>query len=254
MHMRTRALVAAGGAAAIVGLAAGPAAAHVSPDKREVPAGAFTDVSLTVGHGCGTSPTTRMEIQIPESIANVTPAVVPGWDVEVTTEPLDEPIEGSHGEQITEREAVVTYTAQPGNELPDGFRLSFTIGFQAPDTPGETLFFKTVQVCAEGETAWIEEWTGEGEEPENPAPAVLVTEGTGGGHGGGDTGDADGEAADGTGTTGAEAGDEGEQAAQPASSEDGDDGGSDGLAIAGLVAGVLGLLAGGAALLRGRRA
>ena len=33
------------------------------------------------------------------------------------------------------------------------------IGFQAPETAGETLYFKTIQTCIEGETAWIEEWT-----------------------------------------------------------------------------------------------
>ena len=60
---------------------------------------------------------------------------------------------------------------------------TFTLGFQAPDTPGEYLFFKTIQTCAVGETAWIEEYTGEGEEPEHPAPAVLVTEAGEDGHG-----------------------------------------------------------------------
>src|SRR3546814_7543301 len=115
-----------------------------------------------------------MAIQIPESIPNVTPAIVAGWDVAIETVPLDEPLEGSQGSQITEREAVVTYTAQPGQELADGFRQSCTIGFQAPDAPGELLFFKTIQTCVEGETAWIEEYTGEGEEPETPAPLVRV--------------------------------------------------------------------------------
>ena len=159
---------------------AAPASAHVSPTPSEVPAGGFTAVGLTVGHGCEESPTTSVQIQVPESILNVTPAIVPGWDVEVATEPLDEPVEGSHGEQITERESMVTYTAQPGNELPDGFRQTYTIGFQAPDAEGEYLFFKTIQICAEGQTEWIEEYTGEGEEPEHPSPAVLVTAAQGG--------------------------------------------------------------------------
>lgn len=257
----TRTAIAAGLGLGLGVLLAGaaPVAAHVSPSPREVPAGGFTAVGLTVGHGCESSPTVRLDIQVPESILNVTPAIVPGWDVEVATEPLDEPVEGSHGEQITERESVVTYTAQPGNELPDGFRQTFTIGFQAPDTPGAYLFFKTIQVCEEGQTEWIAEYTGEGEEPEEPAPAVLVTEAQGGGHGGGepaDDGDGEEPADDGDTATGtdAPAGDDDEtaggEAAGAADDGDDDDGSSNGLAIAGLVAGLAGLAAGGAALAR----
>jgi uncharacterized protein YcnI len=153
-------------------LAAGPAGAHVSPDKREVPAGGFTSVTLSVGHGCDGSPTTELAIQVPESVLDVTPQVHPGWDVAVEIEVLPEPVAGPHGEEITERDAVVTYTAQVGNELLEGFRDTFTLGFQAPDTPGETLYFNTIQTCVEGETAWIEE----DPEAEAPAPQLLVAE------------------------------------------------------------------------------
>lgn len=129
-----RAVAIAGAGIALAALAA-PAGAHVSPDKKEVPAGGFTSVALTVGHGCEVSPTRQVVVQVPEGINNVTPAIVPGWDVAVASEALPEPIEGSHGEEITERESEVTFTAAPGSELPDGFRQSFTLGFQAPEAP-----------------------------------------------------------------------------------------------------------------------
>jgi periplasmic copper chaperone A len=222
----------------------------VSPSPSEVPAGGFTAVGLTVGHGCDGSPVTRLEIQVPESLLNVTPAIVPGWDAEVTTEPLDEPVEGSHGEEVTERESLVTYTAQAGSELPDGFRQTFTLGFQAPDTPGEYLFFKTIQVCEEGQIDWIEEYTGEGEEPENPSPAVLVTESEGGGHGGGsDEEPADDETTETTEAPDSGSGEESAAAPDPALPEDDDDT-SNGLAIVALVAGLAGLGLGGAAFAR----
>jgi uncharacterized protein YcnI len=224
-----------------------PASAHVSADKSEVPAGGFTAVTLTVPHGCEASPTTSIEIEVPELILNVTPSIVAGWDVEVSTEPLDEPVEGSHGEQVTERESVVTYTAQAGNELPDGFRQSFTLGFQAPDAEGEYLFFKTIQNCVEGQTAWIEEYTGEGEEPEAPAPVVQVVAAEGDGHGGGSDDEADDETTETTETDGAS---EGESAAGDTGSTSDDDGSSNGLAVAGLVAGLGGLALGGAAFAR----
>ena len=225
---------------------AAPASAHVSPTPSEVPAGGFTAVGLTVGHGCEESPTTSVQIQVPETILNVTPAIVPGWDVEVATEPLDEPVEGSHGEQITERESMVTYTAQAGNELPDGFRQTYTIGFQAPDAEGEYLFFKTIQICAEGQTEWIEEYTGEGEEPEHPSPAVLVTAAQGG-HGAEEPEDE--EETTETTEAPAEGADEEAAAGDTASSSD-DDSSSNGLAVAGLIAGLGGLALGGIALSR----
>jgi periplasmic copper chaperone A len=237
-----RGLAALGGAVTGAVLLAAPVSAHVSPDKSEVPAGGFTDVALTVGHGCEASPTRQVSIQVPDLINNVTPGVLPGWDIEVVNEALAEPIEGSHGEEITERETEVIYTAQAGSELADGFRQSFTLGFQAPDAPGEHLFFKTIQTCVEGETAWIEEYTGEGEEPDHPSPVVLVTESTSEGHGASEEAtdeEEDAELAD------------AEEAA--ATSDDEDDDSSTGLALAALVVGALGLLAGGTALVRSRR-
>ena len=229
------------GVAAVL-FTAGPAAAHVTPDKTEVPARAFTAVTLTVPHGCEASPTRQLIVQVPEGINDVTPAVLPGWDVTVTTEPLPEPIEDAHGNQLTERESEVTFTAQAGNELPDGFRQGYTLGFQAPETPGEYLFFKTIQVCNEGQTEWIEEYTGEGEEPEHPSPVIEVTAAEEGGHG-----DATEEA------TGDEEATSVETETAAAVDESDDDDSSQGIAIAGLVAGILGLLAGGAALITARK-
>jgi uncharacterized protein YcnI len=230
------AAAACGVGVALVLVSAGPAGAHVTPDKDEVPAGSYNEVTLTVPHGCEESPTRSIAVEIPEGLQSVTPMIHPGWEIEVATEPLDEPIESEGDEEITERTSMVTFTAESGNELPDGFRDAFTIGFKAPETPGEWLFFKTVQTCVEGETAWIEEYTGEGEEPEHPSPAVLLTE------------PEEEEAADAPETQAAAA--DGETAAAD-SDDDGDS--STGIAIAGLVVGLLGLAAGGIALLQARR-
>lgn len=231
-------------------LGAGPASAHVSADKSEVPAGGFTAVTLTVPHGCEASPTRQLVIQVPEGIDDVTPEVVPGWDIAIDTEPLAEPVEDSDGEQTTERESAITFTARAGSELPDGFRQDFTLGFQAPDTPGEYLFFKTIQVCDEGQTEWIEEYTGEGEEPEHPAPAVEVVAAEGDEHGGGDTEDAEhaDEADDADESTSVES----ETVAD--TTDDSDDGSTQGIAIAALALGVVGLATGGTALAKARKA
>jgi periplasmic copper chaperone A len=229
------AVVVCGVAATAVVMSAGPAGAHVTPDKDEVAAGSYSSVTLTVPHGCEESPTRAIAIEIPEGLQSVTPMIHPGWEIEVSTEPLDEPIESEGGEEITERTSMVTFTAESGNELPDGFRDAFTLGFKAPDTAGEWLFFKTVQTCTEGETAWIEEYTGEGEEPEHPAPAMLLTDA--------ET-EEDAAAAE-------PAADGGETAAADTSDDDSDS--SAGIAVAGLIFGLLGLATGGVALLKARK-
>jgi uncharacterized protein YcnI len=243
MNRRQLTLGLAAGATLSLAVAA-PAWAHVSIAEQEAEAGAFTLLTFGVPHGCEGSPTTRVRIQMPESIPQVTPTVNPGWDVEKMMAALDEPIEAGHGEQITERVSEVVYTAK--TPLPDGFRDALVLSLQVPeDAAGTTLYFPTVQECEQGETAWIELPADgqDGEELEAPAPSIAVVAAA----------PADGdEAANGT----EAAADAQEAAVETATSDDGDDdgdGAATGLAIAALVAGVAGLAVGGVALARSRR-
>lgn len=222
-----------------------PAGAHVTVDKSEVPAGGYTQVTLTVPHGCEESPTRQIAVEIPEGILNAAPQVLAGWDVETTMSTLDEPVESAHGEAQTERVSEITWTAQAGNELDPHFRQVFSIGFKAPETADGPLYFPVLQRCVEGEEAWIQETVEGEEEPEKPAPFVVLGAAQGG-HGSSDDTASDDATADDAG------GDEEAAGATPVANESGsdDDGGSNGLAIAGLIAGLLGLGAGGTALLR----
>lgn len=243
--------IARGAAAAVttalaLALSTATAAAHIGTSEDEVAAGSTTALGLSVGHGCEDSPTTSVAFQIPDGVNNAQPFAHPGWTVESETETLSPPVTTSHGEEVTERVAVITFTAAAGNALPHDVRDTFTINFTAPDTPGETLWFKTIQSCETGENAWIEEWDGEGEEPEKLAPSVVVGEpAAAGGH--------DEETTE---TTEAshdeEATDTTEVAGTPAS-DDGDSDDGNGLGIAALVVGGLGLATGGTALARSRK-
>ena len=204
-----------------------PAAAHVTANPGEAPAGGYFRTALRVPHGCEGSPTTGITIQVPEEILSVTPTRNPLYDVEKSRVQLDEPIEDSHGNSVTERVGEVTYTAD--TPLPDGERDAFELSLQLPDAAGETLEFPVVQQCEKGETAWVET-PAEGQDPEElerPAPSVTITESTGEEH---DTA-TEPEATDDT--------------------EDSDDG--NGLAIAGLVVGAVGVIVGGTALARTRK-
>ena len=205
-----------------------PASAHVSASVTDASAGAFTVLTLSVPHGCEDSPTTRIEVQVPDSVFSVTPTRNPLYDLEATIEQLDEPVTDAHGNEITERTSTIVYTAR--TPLPDGQRDTFELSFQVPDAEGEVLAFPTIQTCEKGETAWTQVPSdGQDEdELENPAPSFTITPASGGGH------HADEE----EGTTD-----------EP---DDEDTDGSSALGWVGLAAGLLGLAAGGLALARTR--
>ena len=164
----------AGGVAVAVALSTS-ASAHVSIQEDQVAAGSSTIVTLAFAHGCEGSPTTAIRIQMPESIPTVNPTLNANWDVEKVTETLDAPIEGAHGEQITERVSEIIYTARTPVE--DGFRDTFELSMTFPeDAVGQTIFFPVIQTCEAGESPWIE-IPAEGQDPEeleSPAPGVEV--------------------------------------------------------------------------------
>ena len=214
-----------------------PASAHVSASVTDASAGAFTVLTLSVPHGCEDSPTTRIEVQVPDSVFSVTPTRNPLYDLEATSEQLDEPVTDAHGNEITERTSTIVYTAR--TPLPDGQRDTFELSFQVPDAEGEVLAFPTIQTCEKGETAWTEV-PAEGQDPhelESPAPSFEVLPASGGD-------DHDGDEAD-----DADASEE-PHAVEATDTEDGDSA----LGWIGLAAGVLGLAAGGLALTRTRAA
>ncbi|TGN64594.1 DUF1775 domain-containing protein [Nocardioides eburneiflavus] len=218
--------------AAIALSLAAPAAAHVTATPSTAAAGAYTVVTFSVGHGCEGSPTTSIEIQVPESVLAVTPTRNPYYEVEKTMVDLDEPVADAHGNEVTERVGSIVYTAD--TPLPEGQRDTFELSFQLPDAEGEMLTFPTVQTCQEGETGWVEV-PAEGQdadELDNPAPGFEILPAAGDdAHGAGDQSSDD-------------AGDPAE-AGTP-------DAGSSALGWAGLLAGLLGLAAGGVALARTR--
>lgn len=168
----------------IVFATAGAASAHVGIVEDEVEAGSTALITFEFSHGCDDSPTTEIRIQMPESIPTVAPTINANWTVSKTMETLDAPIEGSHGEQITERVSEVIYTAK--SPVESGYRDVFVLSVPIPeDAAGTTIFFPTIQTCEAGETAWIE-IPAEGQDHddlESPAPGVVVVDGTGDEHG-----------------------------------------------------------------------
>jgi uncharacterized protein YcnI len=257
-------------AMACLALLAAPAAAHVTANPSQGPSGSYFFTEFSVGHGCDGSPTTAVSVQIPPGVVSVTPEVEPGWEIETVTGPYDEPVE-LHGEEITEGVVEVTWTGGP---LPDERLTRFGLSMKLPEgDPGETLYFPVVQQCSDGETRWIQIPEEGGEEPDEPAPGIVLTAASGG-HGD-EAADADGEdsadaePAANAGAAGDEAAADAGAADDPAATETGAgaaDGaalvsaaepvreGTDPLAVVALVVGALALVLGAVALMTRRRA
>ncbi len=166
---------------------AAPLAAHAhvtaTPDTAPTAtAGGYGTLTFAFSHGCDGSPTTALEITIPEGMSSVSPTIAPGWDIDVQRDGEDGPV------------SLVTYTAQ--EPVADGLRATAVLGVQyAEDTAGETLAFPINQVCEVGNTDWAE-IAEDGVDPHSldaPAPTVTVGEATSDEHG---TGTSDSEHSD----------------------------------------------------------
>lgn len=243
-------LVAAAGVTAGLLALADPASAHVTVNPGDATVGERARVDFRVPNESDTESTTEVAVHFPEEtpISSVSVGQVPGWSAEVTYRELDEPIEGGHGEQITEVVEVVTWTADgDGAAIQEGEFLEFPVGL-GPLPEAEQLFFPTLQTYSDGETVrWIDEPVEGGAEPETPAPMLaLAAAGEGEADGNVPAGETDGSEA---GETPAE-----EEPAAAASDSGSDSGAGVWLGLAGLVAGLGGLALGGVAFARTRQA
>ncbi|WP_432745772.1 YcnI family protein [Streptomyces sp. JH002] len=161
---------------------AGTAQAHVSVDPGEAGQGGYSVVNFKVPNERADASTVRLEIHLDPAypLSSVMPQPVPGWDVEIETAPLDEPLD-HHGSQITEAPSVITWS---GGEIAPGTFQQFPVSLGP--LPGDTdqLVFKAIQTYDSDEVVrWIEEPAADGTEPEYPAAVLRLTPATDGGHG-----------------------------------------------------------------------
>jgi uncharacterized protein YcnI len=133
---------------------ASPALAHIDPDPTEAQAGSTLSVAFTVEHGCDGSPTIQLDMRLPDGVTGASTDPIPGWEGSIDAE-------------------VVTFVGGP---LPDDEEGTFSVTMTLPPTPDTTIYFPFVQRCEVGEIRWIAIPTGDsGAEPEEPAPAMLLT-------------------------------------------------------------------------------
>jgi periplasmic copper chaperone A len=210
-------LLTLGATAAGVLAVASPAAAHVTVNPDEAPQGGYTRVAFRVPTESDTASTTKVEVNLPADapITSVSTQPVPGWTVAMERD----------GKTITK----ITWTAGAGAAIKPGQFQEFPVSLGPLPTNVDRLVFKTLQTYSDGTVArWIEEPPAPGgAEPESPAPVLTLTKQP--------------EV-----TTTAPA--------APPVVKDGDSGLGPWLGALGLAAGLGGLVLGGLAFLRTRRA
>jgi uncharacterized protein YcnI len=150
------AIVPASTASALAGLLlcalAAPARSHATLNERQVsPGRAF--LTVRISHACDGSPTVSLRTKIPEGVTRVYPFYIPGWTITTKMRKLPAPIKGEGGVVLTETVDEITWTGGP---IPDGLFAEFRFKAEIPDSPGTTLYFRTIQSCQKGEYRWVE--------------------------------------------------------------------------------------------------
>ncbi|MBQ1018024.1 YcnI family protein [Micromonospora sp. D93] len=219
-------------ATAVLGFA-GPASAHVTVNPKEATQGGYARVAFRVPNESDTASTTKLEVVLPENapVGSVSTMPIPGWTVTTEKRKVDPPIE-VHGSQLTEAVSKITWTASGDAAVKPGQFQEFPVSL-GPLPQVESMVFKTLQTYSDGNISrWIDEPAPGAEEPEHPAPVLALA------------------------AAAAPAGSPAPSAAVASPDDDDDDDGNGlavGLGVAGLVAGLAGLVLGGLAFARTRR-
>lgn len=149
------------------------ASAHITLDIGQAVAGSYYKAVLRVPHGCDGSPTVKIHAQIPQGVTGIKPRPKAGWKLSITKAKLAAPIEGEHGNKITEGVREVTWSE---GRLPDDQYDEFEMLMKLPNTPNAILYIPVVQECVKGINRWIEiPESGKGSgDYKKPAPSLKL--------------------------------------------------------------------------------
>lgn len=225
------------------------AQAHVSIHPNTIPAGAFATIDVRVPGEQQGSHVKRVDTLLPSGFTSVDYEPVAGWSVKVIERKLAKPVV-QDGESIdTEVSQIVWTWTGPQGRVGDGQFVQFPLSVAIPESAsGRPLEFRTVETYSDGQAV---HWIDASLNAEHPAPRINVT--ARGGVVQDVAGDEAGPAAGQTDGSGTGAGAVGVPAQRTAAARSGASA-SEGLGIAALILGALGLLAGIGALVAARRA
>ena len=220
MHRRTLAALAAASATLAVPAIAG---AHVTVHPNVIPEGAYAVLDIRVPNETEDADTTKVAVQMPAGTTYAAVSPPPGWQGKVVKQ----------GDTV--RQVVFS-----GGRIPPEQFVEFPVSIAVPGKAGDTLEFPALQTYDDGE---VVRWIG-APDADKPASTITVSEE------GGLIQDSTGEHGGGSHEETADTGETAETAATTTTVREEAD---NGLAVAALIVGALGLLAGGAALAMRRK-
>jgi len=216
------------GAAATAGLVlfAVPALAHITVTPSSAQAGSTAVLTFHVPNEESKADTVKVDVQIPTDhpIAQLLAEPVPGWTISIKTVTLAKPLvtdDGSFSQAVSE-------VIWSGGQIAPGQFQSFELSADPLPQGVSSLAFKAIQTYSNGDVVrWIDLAQPGQPEPDHPAPVLTLTTGA---------------------ATAAPAG-----AAPPAATaSSGSDGTARGIAVGGVVIGLIGLAFGVLGWRRGR--
>ena len=140
------------GALALLGTVA---QAHVTLEYPVATVGQSYKATFKIAHGCGSSPTRVVEVEIPAGVRGAKPMPKPGWQLEVQRDPLAQP-DTSHGRSITEDTTRVRWTAKTdADQLASQHYDEFVLVATLPHQAGR-LYWPVRQICPQGRLDWTE--------------------------------------------------------------------------------------------------
>jgi uncharacterized protein YcnI len=161
--------------AAVVLAAPLAASAHVRVDPATAVAGGYTTLTFKVPNESETASTNRIEVDLPidTPFTSVSYQPVPGWSAEVIEGALPEPV--TVGEAtLTRAPLSVVWTADDGAGIVDGQFQEFPVSVgPVPDT--DEVLLPAHQGYTDGSVVdWADAPLESGEEPDHPAPVLVI--------------------------------------------------------------------------------
>jgi uncharacterized protein YcnI len=184
--MPARRAFAAVPATAVLVLLPTVAYAHVTVNPDTTAAESYASLTFRVPTESDTASTEKLVVDLPTDtpFLSVTPRSLPGWDVEVEVETLDEPFE-VEGATVDEAPARITWTAEKGSEVPPHEYQEFAVRVGALPEEGTEIVLPAQQTYTDGTVVDWDDVAADGKELEAPAPVFTTTaaEAEGGHHG-----------------------------------------------------------------------
>jgi uncharacterized protein YcnI len=169
------ALVPAGAAVSVL-LLAGAASAHVTVTSSDATRGGYAKVTFRVPNETDNASTTKIRVFFPAAhpLASVSVQPHPGWTFRVRTHELAHPISSDDG-SVTRVVSEIDWTADSAaSAIRPGEFDEFNVS-AGPLPTSPTMVFKALQTYSDGQIVrWIDPTPAGGPEPEHPAPVLTL--------------------------------------------------------------------------------